>query len=362
MSFLTNLTGRKTPKIHSYGDFWTWFQSKERSFYKVVRNRGDFERDFFKPLSTKLSQLRDGYFFLTGMLGDHTAELVFTADGRIKNFVFVEELVQSAPMISGWKFTAHKPAHNLEDVNIEMAGFKFNGRNLSFRPVEHHAYPDEIEIVIIHPDLNDHNRNEITNGVYIFLDHYLGEINFATIIDYLNVEGSTGDKESIPINKLRDYLTWREKEFVEKYDGIRRHTENDTYSGLEGRLENGNRLIATVNAELLRWNSTASHPWILKVEIRYNDAGGGMPDEKTYELMHEFENAMNDHLKDANGYLYIGRQTGESVREIFFACRDFRTPSKVTSDLMAAYSDRLNISYDIYKDKYWKTFERFTGA
>jgi hypothetical protein len=49
-------------------------------------------------------------FFLTGMYNDDTVELVLTADGAVKNIVFVEELVNSAPKIEGWKFTALKPA------------------------------------------------------------------------------------------------------------------------------------------------------------------------------------------------------------------------------------------------------------
>lgn len=46
------------------------------------------------------------------MLDNETAELIITADGILKNYVFVEELIDSVPKIKGWKFTAHKPAAN----------------------------------------------------------------------------------------------------------------------------------------------------------------------------------------------------------------------------------------------------------
>ena len=36
-----------------------------------------------------------------------------------------------------------------------------------------------------------------------------------------------------------------------------------------------------------------------------------------------------EELKDFEGYLNIGRQTADSVREIYFACKEFRKPSKV---------------------------------
>ena len=364
MSFIKNLLGKKDNKIKSYDDFWTWFQNNEKSFFKVVKGSGNVERDFFRKLSPKLDELKDGYFYLTGMLDDNTAELVLTADGKIKNLIFIEELVNSAPAISGWKFTAHKPALDIKNVNIDMAGYQFNQGNLSFYPNENSNYPDQIEITVIHNDLTDDNKDAITNGVYIFLDNFLGELNFATVIDYLNVAGKKDkEHELIPIKKLKEYLIWREKEFVEKYEGIRHDTENDNYTGFEARLENGNPLIATINTDLINWDSRTSHPWILKIEIKYGDSSNnGMPNESTYVLLDEIENEINSDLKDFDGYLNIGRQTADGGREIYLACRDFRKASKVTHTVLQKYSDKggLDMDYKIYKDKYWRTFNRFT--
>jgi hypothetical protein len=364
MSFLKNLLGKKDIKVNSYADFWAWFQSNKDDFYKTVKNRGNIEKDFFRKLTPKLAELREGYFFLTGMCDDNTAELVLTADGKVKNFVFVEELVSAAPPVEGWRFTAHKPSLDIANVNINMYGFEFNKDILSFFPVEHPDHPDEIEITVIHPNLNDTNRNEITNGVYIFLDNYLGEVNFAITIDYMTVEGKDhGNKELIPISKLKDYLTWRQKEFIEKYEGVRRNTENDSYSALEARLKNGNPVIATINTDLLKWDRKASHPWILKIDIKYgNSNNNGMPNKSTYALMDEFENEIRNELKDFDGYLTIGRQTANGVREIYYACKDFRKSSKVASDIAQKYNDRLQITYDFFKDKYWRAFDRFLNV
>jgi hypothetical protein len=64
-------------------------------------------------------------------------------------------------------------------------------------------------------------------------------------------------------------------------------------------------------------------------------------------------------LKDFEGYLNIGRQTADNSREIYFACKDFRKPSKVLYELTKKYSGQLDLTYDIYKDKYWRSYERF---
>ncbi len=360
MSFLKIFQTKDEP-IHSYSDFWKWFNKNAKVFFKVVKGKGNIEKDFFDKLSPKLDELKDGFWYVTGMYSDDLAELVITADGSVKNIVFVEELIQAAPVIIGWKFTALKPALDIDDVSIEMAGYKFNDENLNFYANELRSYPDEIDITIVHDALTEENKSTIRNGIDIFLDNYLGELDSAVTIDNLKVVGPDEvERELIPIEKLKDYLNWRQKEFLEKYEGVRHDTETDEYSVLEAQFESGNTLIALINTDLLQWDRKASHPWILSVEIPYDGSNNnGMPEEKTSELLNEIEEMISAELKDFEGYLNIGRQTAKNSREIYFACKDFRKPSKVIHRIQGNYLEKVEISYDIYKDKYWQSFNRF---
>jgi hypothetical protein len=132
MSFLKNLFAKKEQPIQSYQDFWNWFSTNERTFFTAVKNGKYIESEFFDKLSPKLAELKDGFFFLTGMLDDNTAELVLTADGNIKNIVFVEELVAAAPQIDDWKFTALKPALDIKDVDYLYGRLQICGGQLVF--------------------------------------------------------------------------------------------------------------------------------------------------------------------------------------------------------------------------------------
>jgi hypothetical protein len=358
---LNKLFGKIEDKIQTYEDFWNWFSANEQTFHRVVKTGKNLETDFFNKLTPKLEELKEGFFYLTGMYDDNTAELVFTPDGVLKNIVFVEALVSAAPTISNWKFTALKPAHDIENVGIRMGDYTFDSENLSFYTIEHKNYPDEVDIVVAHNDYKEDDKSTIINGTYIFLDNYLGELNSVTSIDNLKViSKDQAGKELMPIAKLKDYLVWREKEFVEKYSGVQYNTENDSYSSLEATLNNGLPLIAIINTTLLDWDGKASHPWILKVEIKYDGSNNnGMPDNNTYELLNSFEDEIMFELKDFEGYLNIGRQTADSERIFYFACKDFRKPSKLLHLLTNKYSGNLEFTYDIYKDKYWQSFERF---
>ena len=364
MGFLQKLFGTKSKAKKSNADFWNWFQINSKVFFDIVKKQNNVEKGFLNKLSPKFNEIRSGFYFLTGMFDDNTAELIITADGEIKNLFFVEELVQSAPHIEGWKFTALKPASDIEKVSIKFSGHKFDKNSLHFYPVDNINFPDEINITVVHNDFNDTNNQTITTGIQIFLDNYLGELNFATTIDNLTIVNNyEANNNLVPIEKLNDFLIWRQKEFVEKYEGSRYDTENDTYSTLTAELANGRPLVAIINTDLLDWDRKASHPWILNVEIKFDGKdNNGMPSKNEYQLLNEIEDNISKELKDFEGYLNIGRQTANGDRDIYFACKDFRRPSNVLSQIQSKYTDRIAIEYIIYKDKYWQTLSHFNGS
>ena len=363
MSFLKKIFSAKKEEkqIESYQDFWDWFLQHEKEFYNVVKKGGSnkIANNFFDIIAPKLNQLKEGIWYLTGMLNDSTADLILTSDGNIKNFYIIEELVKHCPNLPNWNFQAHKPSS--KQTSLKMAGYEFTSENISFYSNDLEEYPDEIDLTVIHNDYTEENKQEIINGTYIFIDNYLGELNSITLIDNITFkEKVAAEKELIPIEKLESFLIWREKEFVEKYEGIRRDTENDTFSSLQAKLENGNTLVATINSDILKWDAKASHPWILRLEIKFDgEENNGFPDEETYQLLNEIEDEIGLELKDEDGYLNIGRETANSLREVYFACTEFRNPCKITDKFIKKYADKIEINHEIYKDKYWRSFERF---
>lgn len=361
MNFIKSLFNKKEGPINLYADFWDWFKRHEKEFHKVIKTQGDIDSVLFQKLGPKLDELKDGFWFLVGMSDENTSEIILTADGIIKNIAFVEDLVAAAPVIKNWKITALKQPSDISQYSIEMEGVKFNEEKMKFYPIENSSMPDEIDIVITHEDLTKENRAVITNGVYLALDNTLGEINSISTIDNLNIiHPKEATEELIPIGKLKSFLIWREKEFVEKYKGLRRDTESDVYSTLEATMKSGLPLIAIMNTGLLNWDSKASHPWISVVEIKYDGQNNnGMPETATYELLNEIEDKIIEDLKDSEGHLNVGRQTVDSVRKIYFASIDFRLPSKVLHQIQKEYKNKLELSFSIYKDKYWQSFERF---
>ncbi|GAB5555600.1 MAG: hypothetical protein Sapg2KO_51910 [Saprospiraceae bacterium] len=357
MAFLKKLFGAKP--ISNHQDFWNWFQKNEKRFFYIVKSGKGIERVFFRALGPKLKELRTGYYYLTGMADENTAELIFTADGDITNIVFVEELIAAAPELERWKFTAHKQASAIENVGVKMHDLSFAKGTLFFYAIDNKEYPDEIDICIVHEAGTKENEKEVSQGVYLFLDIFLGELAFIEEIDNLSIiSPQASNQDLVPIEKLKNYLKWRKKEFVEKYEGTRRNTENDSHQSFELTLENGDPLFALFNVDLLKWDSRASHPWIVDIEMPY-EGENGLPDDTLMNTLNQVEDELVAALPDQEGYLFLGHETGQNTRLIFFACKEFRKPSKILSDFQQKYQPNQTIKYSIYKDKYWRSFNRY---
>lgn len=346
--------------IKDYHDFWVWFENNQHDLYRALKS-GD-PNDFVNMVCEKLDELRPGYYCLAGMMDDITAEFIITADGVIKNFVFVEELVNLAPYLNNWKFTAHKPPHKLEDCNINYEGILINLENLHFVYDENGVYPDEINISVVHDDYRPEDHKKFVSGIFIFLDLLLGEVNFEESIDNLEiVEKHAARKHLIPISKLPEFLIWRQKELIEKYDAEIYNNESGKYTYFESSIENGPISLASINTDVLKWNGKASHSWILKVDIHFKGDNNKLPTPAESENINKVEDILFDCLTWKSGYLHIGHITEDNKRTIFFACREYRNSSKIV-DRIVGGNNTFKIDYAFYRDKYWRTFKVFGDA
>lgn len=362
MGIVRNISGIKTaaPEQEHAAAFWNWFAAEAPRLHGILHT-GENAEAGLQEIIDRLQLINPGFYALAGMSGSGEAELVITVDGFIHLIVFAEDLVAQAPAVPGWKFTALKPALGFDDMQIAMNGFEFDDDHVFFFTTPGPEQPDLIEIELVHTDYSEEAKDDIGNGLMIYLENALGELNFVTQIDQCSIAANAGGNDLIPIGKLPDYLTWREKEFIEKYDGARYHTSDDRYTAMQGADENDMPLIAIVNQQLLDWDAKASHPWMALVEITYEGNEQGMPGDAGYAMMDELENDITAVLTDAAGYLNIGRETYNHTRTIYIACKEFRHSSRTLHEVISRYQDRLNATYQIFKDKYWQTVDRFNG-
>lgn len=369
MNFFRKLLGKPAASSTIAG-FWNWFLPNESAFYQIIKKKDGrlIHSRFLDKIVPRLQALNPEFYCETGMLDDASAELVISAEGDIKSFVFVEDLVAAAPVLRNWKFTALKPSTGT-GMSIEMNGTSFDNETIRFLYEEEPGYPDEINLVMVHRDYSEDNKKTITQGCLLYLDALLGELNAATLIDNVAVKAPdpARDLSLIPMDKLNEFLDWKEKEFVEKYEGTRHNTAGDEYAALEGQDEEGLPSIGVVNADLLDWDAKASHPWMTAVVVDYTKMKGmndnGMPGDAQFGAFKRLQDDLDHQLTDAAGYLNLGRETYKGESRIWYACKEFRTVSRLIDQTLRPHRDAgLACSYEIYKDKYWRTMDKFRGA
>lgn len=362
MSFLKNIFGKEVKESvvveldTQYTAFWDWFVIYEAEFLEVIKNNDGVVEKFIDVVGPKLKEINPNFNMLTGMGKDGVGELIITPDGALKALPFVDDLVAVAPDLVHWRFISCKPS--MKGIGLDMNGFLLDEETVSFIPIYDKDYPDYIHLRFIVKECTLENESDIGNALYMFLDNYLGEEKTMTMIDYLEVKGEEGiEGEVISVTKLSDYLSYREAEFVEKYDSIIRINEADEYSVLESNGDSG-RLIVVVNTTFLNWDQKMSYPWVVKLSIKYNGKEEGMPSTNDLSAMDEIE----DLLLETELLNSVARETGANERTLFFATKDYRNASREVLKTVSLFTEKFDIDYTIYRDKYWMGLGVYTNA
>jgi len=365
MKFLNKLFGKKEEPIKkeikklTISEFWNWFDDNQIRFLKAVKSQKNIQFEFVTPVFNKLNQIKEGAFLLTGMMDDNNAELVLTAEGNLRAFPYINELIDSAPKLENWKFTAFKPPMDFPDFGINMGPKSFTTENIFFYPENESDYPDEISIKLIYSDEYTNDESElIENGTFIFVENYLGEVKTATKIDRLSVEHNVNsDKELNPISKLNEYINWREKEFIEKYEGVFLNSDESNYSSLE--WDKGDKaIVGIVNSDIIKWDKKASHPWVIVITITFDEhENNGMPNPEALQTYYQFEDKLRELLPDKDGYIHVAQTTGLGKREIYYATKDFMKPIQILEETKSETNFEYNV--EVFKDKYWKSMNHF---
>jgi len=363
MRLLKKILGiKKASAPVNYADFWNWFATNEARVYKAVAANKLSDGKLLAEIQGKLNAVRPGHFLLAGMESETTAELVFTADGAVENIVFMEQIVSLAPSLERWTFTALKQRIGVNRLGIKMGDLNFDHDSIAFVPLPNPNYPDSIEIRLVYTKAYPEKLSSaVENGVFIYIDNLLGELDHAIIVDHWEIGPPAPGEELVSVAKLPDFLRWRQKEFVEKYEGTRRNTEEDEYNVMQAETKAGMPVFATINASLAYWDAKASHSWAMLFIIPFIAKADGLPDNVTAERLNLVEERLMEHLVDENGHLNLGRDVAEGERTIFFASKDFREAVLAAEAIKAEFVGEFDVRYEVFKDKYWRFMRPFYG-
>jgi hypothetical protein len=345
--------------------FWQWFVENEERFRDYEEQDSDKTHDFLDELIHELKPFNPWLKALAGGDGHGKYELILTADGDIALFPKVEQLIDIAPKIEGWKLTAHKPPLGFDQIRIDMYDKEFSAETVNFYALTDPQFPDEVNIVLTHPAYKQEEDEQFQTAGMIYLENGLGELNTAVQIDKY-VVGEIPDEsegmEIIPITKLNEYLNWRQKEFVEKYESRGNSRPEESYTVLEAKDNENKPMFATIDSGFRHWEYRSAFPWLLQIDINYKGDDQGLPDNDQMENLQQLEDEIVALLVSDSPTHYTGHRTYDNYRSIYFYTNNFSKASRILHKYLEENHQSLQIVFFIRKDKYWHTMEQFYGA
>jgi hypothetical protein len=116
------------PMTEAISQFWNWFESRNQAFLNI-NNEGLSQRKkdaLLDEMQEHLHKYCDYLYFEVGGKLNEENELIITAEGNSEYFKRLEDLIDNAPAIENWTFTAFiQPTDSseieFEDVELKLA-------------------------------------------------------------------------------------------------------------------------------------------------------------------------------------------------------------------------------------------------
>jgi hypothetical protein len=190
--------------------FWNWFKENNKAYLFLDSVDEDVQEKLLNDFEVELHKYCDQLFFEIGGSPEEDQELIITAEGDKNYFDKVEQLINAASVIEGWKFIAFKPSipghfkSKWDDLELDT-------EDMWFLPLTNDNNPDMgIRVFLKNHDLIKDNE-VLTPLLYKMLDTIIGEKSFALDIDYVDTDEQPSNPEEedlYPILELPKYIEW----------------------------------------------------------------------------------------------------------------------------------------------------------
>ncbi len=187
-------------------NFWTWFSENEKTY----RSFQDNPDKYLNELLAKAKKIAGGLAIELEPPKDGIINMTISADGVADLFPTVQQIVDKAPKINGWKFYAFRqrmPADKVKGMVLKAQNHELNPDKMKFSPI---VNGDSIDIIIYADNITEENYNQVAYGGLMLVDNILGEYDCVTKVhsyDFHNMPSGAGKLTDLfPLLELATYV------------------------------------------------------------------------------------------------------------------------------------------------------------
>ncbi|EIA08624.1 hypothetical protein [Flavobacterium frigoris] len=191
--------------------FWNWFQDNNQTIKSLIYETPKNQIHIIYWLSKNLSYYCEELDFIILFPKNNAdkTELIITANGNVEYFGQVINLVDNAPLLRKWKFTAF--LQSTEKINRIINGLdqpyiiqelNLQSNESKFLPIDYNPITAKIDIIIFLKDYNLYcDTKTLKQAIFIILHNIAGKNILSQNISLIQLPYSSNGK---PPNKFSD--------------------------------------------------------------------------------------------------------------------------------------------------------------
>jgi hypothetical protein len=204
--------------------FWNWFQDNNQTIKNLINETPLTQKHITFWLRKNLSYYCPEIDFIlvfpinnnnNNNNNNNKSELILTANGNPEYFNQIINLVDNAPQLNSWKFTAfiqptdriNEIMNGLDDPYIfhEMT---LKASELTFLPLEYHELSHKVDIIVFLKSYNLYcDTKTLQQAIFIILQDLVGEKSLYQNINLVQLAQEKDDEvRSIHLYELQKYL------------------------------------------------------------------------------------------------------------------------------------------------------------
>jgi len=197
--------------------FWNWFQDNNQTIKNLIHETAQNQKQICYWLSKHLGYYsRDLDFMIVFPKKENQkTELIITANGNPEYFNQVIELINNAPVLKHWKFTAFiQPIANINEIINGLdepyifQEITLKTSEIKFLPLNYDDKIKKLDIIIYLKNYKIHcNTKILQQAIYIILQDLLGEKVLYQNINFVQLAQMTNNNnELIELYDLQLYI------------------------------------------------------------------------------------------------------------------------------------------------------------